>query len=133
MPLNGATLLVGPTITPTGGTAHTFESNGLTVRNGIQLVDASVTDVRIRPVMTCKVVQPVLDKATGKWTKGKKELSLTIPKLLADGSQEFPNISVTLKDHPELTAAELLILLDYAAQIPKDADFAKFWSIGSVA
>lgn len=133
MPLNGATLLTGTTLGTTGGTAKTFSSNGLTVKNGIQLIDSSVTDFRIRPVMTVKVAQPVLDKATGKWLKGKKEISLTVPKLLSDGTQEFPNITVILKDHPECTAAEILLLLHYMAQALFDADFASFWTTGSVA
>lgn len=133
MPLNGATLLAGPSISITGGTVKTFTSNGLTVKNGIQIIDASVTDFRIRPVMTVKVTQPVLDKVTGKWLKGKKEISLTIPKLLADGSQEFPNITVILKDHPENSAAEIQALREFALQTLNDADFASFWAAGSVA
>lgn len=133
MPINGASIPENATLAPTGGTAKTFTSNGLTIKNGIQLIDASVTDFRIRPSVTLTVTPPYLNKAVGQWTKGKKTLSFTYPKLLANGAQEFPNISVTLKDHPEMTVAEIQRLCNYAAQFLFDADFTAFWNTGSVA
>lgn len=133
MPLNGASIANSPTIAISGGTAVTLTSNGMTVKNGIQLIDAAVTDFRIRPVLTVQSTPPALDKATGKWSKGKKSISITTPKILADGTQEFPNITVTLKDHPENTTAELQKLREWAIQALQDADFSNFWSAGSVA
>lgn len=133
MPLNGASIVNGPSVVISGGTAVTLSSNGLTVKNGVQLIDASVTDFRIRPVVTIQSTPPVLDKATGKWSKGKKSISITIPKLLADGSQEFPNITVTLKDHPENTPAETQKLREWCIQALADADFLNFWNAGSVS
>lgn len=133
MPLNGASIANSPTISISGGTAVTLTSNGMTVKNGIQLIDAAVTDFRIRPVLTVQSTPPALDKATGKWSKGKKSISITTPKILADGTQEFPNITVTLKDHPENSTVELQKLREWAIQALQDADFSNFWSAGSVA
>lgn len=133
MPLNGASIANGPTISITGGTAVTLTSNGMTVKNGIQLIDAAVTDFRTRPVVTAQSTPPALDKATGKWSKGKKSISITTPKILADGTQEFPNITVAMKDHPENTPAEQQKLREWAIQALQDADFSSFWSAGSVA
>lgn len=133
MPLNGASIANSPTISISGGTAVTLTSNGMTVKNGIQLIDAAVTDFRVRPVLTVQSTPPALDKATGKWSKGKKSISITAPKILADGTQEFPNITVAMKDHPENTPAEQQKLREWAIQALQNADFSKFWSAGSVA
>lgn len=132
MPLNGASIPVGCTWTPAGGTAKTYTNDGLTVANGVHLIDASVADYRTRPQMTAKVKQPTLD-SLGVYSKGRRSVVVTIPKVLASGKQVFPLIRIELEDHPESSAAEIATLLSIGANVLIDTDFSNFWNTGSVA
>lgn len=133
MGLQGATIMDGATISATGGTSKTLSVDGIPVTNGIHLSDFSVTDLRVRPNVTAKNRPAAYDKSTGKWRKGKRELVITIPKLLADGSIEYPLIRIEIEDHPENTDAELVKLFTWASQIFFDADFTNFVKYGSMA
>lgn len=131
MPINGASIPVGATWTPSGGSAKTYTSDGITVANGVHLIDASVTDFRVRPQMTLKTKVPTLD-SLGNYSKGRRSLVCTIPKVLASGKTVFPLIRIELEDHPELSAAEVATLVSIGVNTLVDADFATFWSTGSV-
>lgn len=121
MPVNGASIPVGATFTPAGGTAKSYTSDGQSVVNGIHLIDASVTDFRTRPQMTLKTKLPSLDNF-GVYSKGRRSLVCTIPKVLASGKTVFPLIRIELEDHPETTAAELAALLSIGANVLLDTD-----------
>lgn len=132
MGLLNATIANAPTITVTGGTAVTLSSDGQYVQNGVHLIDASVTDYRTRPNLAVRVKQPTFNRSTGTWSKSSKYISITIPKILADGTQEFPVMKLELRDHPEMTIAEVLKLREWAIQCLQDADFVAFWNTGSL-
>lgn len=132
MPLNNATIANAPTISITGGTPVTLTSDGQQVTNGVHLIDASVTDYRTRPNLTCKSKNPTL-KSDGTYGKAKKSISIVCPKVLASGVQEFPTIRIELSDHPEMTQAEVDKLKAWACQVINDADFTSFWYTGSLA
>jgi len=131
MPIKNGTILSGATISATGGTSSTLTSDGQTVQNGVHVIDASVTDFRVQPHITFKN-RPAKVGSDGKWGKFKRENVLTIPKILADTSQGFPNIRVTLEGFPEMTQAEIIKLIDWQAQLFTDADFRSFWLSGAV-
>lgn len=133
MGLQNATILDGGTVATTGGTSKTLTPDAMPIVGGIHLIDASVADIRTRPTVTCKVKQPKVDQATGKWSGGWKQLTLTFPKILADGSQKFPSIYIKLADHPEMVTAEYEKFIIWAAQCLRDADFDSFWKTGSLA
>lgn len=132
MGVQNATLLEGATVTSTGGASKTYSSNGVPVQNGITLIDASVTDARTRPTIIVRTIPARVDSA-GNWSNDKREITLTRPKVLADGKQRFPNIRITQTTHPENTQAELDELRTMCAQILSDADFVNFWRTGSQA
>jgi len=133
MGLQNATILDGGTISVSGGTSKTLTTDAMPVVGGIHLIDASVSDIRVRPTLTCKVKQPSVEQSTGKWNSGWKQVTLTFPKILADGTQKFPSMYIKLSDHPEMTDAEYEKFLIWAAQVIRDADFAAFWRTGSAA
>lgn len=134
MGIINSTLAEGATLSATGGTAKTYSTTGLKVNNGIQLIDASVTDSRTRPAITAKSVPATLDSTTSKWkTVDKRELVVTRPKVLEDGSQKFPNVRISLSVHPECSQAEIDALTNAAAQTLFDSDFASFWRTGSLS
>lgn len=133
MPLNGANVKSGATaMTPTGGTDKTFTSDGVIVPQGLHLANAAQADFRIREHATIRNRVPVL-LPTGKWTRDRKNLSITIPKLLSDGTYINNVIRLEREVHPESTAAEAVELNMLMAQCLSDSDFTAFWSSGSLA
>lgn len=132
MPLNGAVVKKDATgITVTAGTDQTFTSDGAPINSGIHLVDAGQTDYRIRRSMTVKVKQPVYNATTG-YSKDRKSITLTQPKILASGVTVFNVLRIEREVHPESTAAEALDINRVGAQLMSDADFDSFWSVGSL-
>lgn len=129
--LNG-TIADGATVSASGGTQKTYTPDGLKVNNGVHTIDATVADARIRPSITCRSF-PAAVNANGKWTDDRREITITRPKILADGSQKFPAIFMKMKVHPENTQAEIDALCNMAAQALIDADYASFWRSGSLA
>lgn len=119
-------------LTPTGGSDVTFTPDGVTVANGIHLIDAAQTDFRIRRNITLKNKLPNL-ASTGVYSKDKKTVTFVAPKILADGSTVFNLIRIEREVHPESTAAEALDLNMVAGQLLADADFTNFWVSGSLA
>lgn len=133
MPISGATLLLGGTVSATGGTSKTFTDVGETIKNGKKVTDLSVTDARVRPTITC-VNRPAALNSVGKYiSKDKRTAKLVFPKLLADGSLAFNVREIRVEDHPETTDAEKVNQDSYAAQVFCDADFTQFIRNGSTA
>lgn len=133
MPINGATVLkAGATTTFGGGSSVTLTTDGLEIKSGVHVIDASVTDYRIRPNFTFRNRPPAL-QADGTYGKGKRSAQVDVPKILASGKQGFPRVRIELEDYPEMTQAEVDELRSLAAQAIKDADFDSFWRTGSTS
>lgn len=130
MPLNGAVINTGATVSATGGTGKTFTSDGQTIVNGVHLIDASVTDFRVQPSIVCKVKRPVLS-STGVYSKAKLSVTYKVPILLASGATSFEIMRIERESHPEASAASRLDLNVMGAQTMVDSDFASFWASGS--
>lgn len=125
MGIQNSNIAEGATVSSSGGTAKTFALTSTKINNGIKLVDNSVADIRVRPYLIATAVEPKL--ANGKWKKGTVGLQYGRPKILADGSQEFPNIQTFLNTHPESTDAEVAQLLLGMAQALISTAFASLW------
>lgn len=132
MPLNGAVINSGATLSIAGGTAKTFTSDGMSIVNGIHLIDASVTDFRVQPSVTLKVKRPVL-ASNGTYSKAKLSATYKVPILLASGATSFEIIRIERESHPEASAASRLDLNVMGAQMLFDTDFTAFWASGSTA
>lgn len=132
MAINNGTIADGATVSATGGTSKTLVASGVAVTNGVQVMDSSVTDFRVRPTLTAKNKVPKV-LATGEWTKGVRSMNIVFPKILASGKQGFPCIRISLEDFPEMTQAEIDKMTNWAAQALIDADFASFWRTGAVS
>lgn len=132
MPLNGAAVLTGSTLSATGGTSKTFTSDGQTVTNGLHLQDASIADFRIRPQITVKTRNPKRNP-DGSYTKGKRWITLYAPKLKADGTIA-PNVyRYESEIDPETTTAAELDDRKMFSQMLFDTDFESFHATGSLA
>lgn len=131
---NATLLLNGATATFSGGTSKTFTPDGTTVENGIRIIDASVTDFRVRPSITLKNRNPLLSNGPiPKWTKDKRSAVYQIPFVTASGEIAFNTLRLEREIHPETTSAAALDFNAVSAQICLDADFASFWATGSMA
>jgi hypothetical protein len=132
MGVQNASIVVGSTPSFSGGTAATFTPDGQQVNNGIHISDASQADFRIRRNMSVRTTPPALN-SNGVWKGGKREITAVCPKVLADGTQIFPNIRIIVSDHPEMTQAEVDALWDMGGQVCYDADFQAYRRTGSLA
>lgn len=132
MGVNGLTIMEGATCSATGGTSKTFVANGATVKGGIQVVDTSQTDARIRPSITAVAKSAVMAK-DGSWSPEKRDVVIVRPKILADGSVFFNSQRIITSFHPETTVAEVNELYNDGAQLNFDADLSNYRLIGTIA
>lgn len=130
--INGATFMKGATgITVTAGTSAAFTDDGLEVKNGIHVVDSTATNFITRPHATFKN-RPAQLQPDGTWSKGKRDINITTPIVLASGLVSFPVYRGTFELHPEMTAAQILELKMLACQSIMDADLNDYYSFGSI-
>ena len=132
MGLANTSILAGATVSATGGTAVNYTPDGLAVKNGIHLIDASVSDFRIRPQVTAKTKNPTL-LPDGSYGKDHREILLVEPFVDSKGKTQFDFIRIERSMHPESSAAKGLDLLRKGAQLAIDADTASFWATGSLS
>lgn len=133
MAVNNSTIMVGGTVSTTGGTSTAFVLNGAQVAGGVQVVDSTSTNAITRASITFRTIKSaVVDAVTGLFTgKTKRQAQLVRPKVLASGRVAFPLIRIELETHPEQTDAEVSALMSEGAQLLSDADFTQFWKIGA--
>lgn len=131
MGAQNATLLIGATITPTGGTVQTFTPDGVFIQNGVHLADAGDASYITRNSITLRTKNPTL--TGGVYSKGKRWATLTVPKVLLDGTTAFNIVRIELEVHPETSAGDSTELLKKGAQLFIDTDLAAFWATGSLA
>lgn len=132
MSITNASILVGPTVSITGGTAQAFSPDGTQIVRGIQISDSSEADIRTRDLIVLKNTNGSL-QSDGKWSKDKRSAKVVSPELLPDGvTQDFPFFEITLVKSPLHTVAKLAALKEKAIQVINDTDFANFWSAGSL-
>lgn len=132
MAINNAVLKSAGTLSVSGGTDITFKLTGLEVKGGNAFVDAASTDVRTRKQIIARS-NPARVLPSGKWSKDKRELTVTIPKVLADGTQDFQSSRVDFNLLAESTAADLLELKTLTAQAVISALFADYWQTGAIS
>lgn len=131
MSLSAATLLTGSTVSATGGTTVTFNPTGKNISGGIEIVDINAADVRTATAIVARSQMPVYNQGTQTWSGGRRNMSIVVPIILADGNMYFPVIRMEMVYHPEMTAASKLELRKLAAQTLFRSDFTTFWDTGS--
>lgn len=131
MPISTASLLTGPTISVTGGTAQTFARDGLPVTRGISISDTAEADVRTRDSIVVKSTMGTL-QTDGSWSKNRREAKFVSPDLLPDGTQDFPFFRIEFVGSPLHTNAKIVAMKEKAVQLLTDSDFAGLWSMGAI-
>lgn len=131
MPISTASLLTGPTIAVSGGTAQTFARDGLPVVRGISISDVAEPDVRTRDSIVVKSTMGTL-QADGTWSKNRREAKFVSPDLLADGTQDFPFFRIEYVGSPLHGSAKIAAMKEKAVQLLTDSDFAGLWTMGAI-
>lgn len=130
--INGITLKKGATgAAVTAGTDAIFVDDGLTVSNGIHIVDSSSTNFVTRAHATFKNRAHQL-LPDGTYSKRKLDFNVTTPIVLASGAVSFPVFRGNMELHPEMSAAQILELKMLACQLIIDAELTDFYNYGSV-
>ena len=133
MPILGLSLQQDATGgTTTGGTAMALSSDGVEVKNGIHVADMSESNFALRTHITLSTRNPQL-LADGTYSKGKRKVTIVVPKLLASGAIAFNVNRQSVEVHPETTVAEQTNLHMLGAQVWTDADLTNFLLYGSLA
>lgn len=131
MSLQNASILVGATVTASGGTAKTLTTDGKDIPNGLHLIDASVADKRERPTVTVSSKFAKL-LASGRFGKESRTLTAVFPYVDEDGLQQFPLWRIQQEVLPDMSAATTLEMKLQVCQMIMGDDFALFWSTGSL-
>ena len=131
MPISTASLLTGPTIAITGGTAQTFAKDGLPVTRGFSVSDTAEADIRTRDSIVVKNTQGVM-QSDGSWSKNRREAKFVSPDLLPDGTQDFPFFRIEYVGSPLHSSAKIAAMKEKAIQVLADSDFSGFWATGAM-
>lgn len=131
MTISSASLLTGPTIAVTGGTAQTFARDGLVVTRGISVSDVNEPDIRTRDSIVVKSTKGTL-QTDGSWSKDRREAKFVSPEVLANGSQDFPFFRIEYVGSPLHSSAKIAAMKEKAVQLLTDSDFSNLWAMGAV-
>lgn len=130
MGLQNMQITTGATIAVSGGTAQTFSPDNLEVAGGVHVVDATVSDFRVRPGITFKAKSPT-KKTDGTFTKEIRSGKLVLPYLDSAGIVQYDFVEVTTSLTPG--SIQLQELRKKGAQLLIDADTDNFYVVGSKA
>lgn len=135
MALSNAAIVVAPTsIAPTGGTAVTFASNGISGPGELTLVVPADTDFRTRRSIDVKVKPAKVSvSAPNGYTQARISFLFKKPKILANTKITVNTAKVEFSYDVETTPTEIQELLDIMAQICFDADFTPTVKLLSLA
>lgn len=126
------TIKTGATsFTVTGGTDKVYTDDGQTVTNGRHYADTATADFRVRPHMTLKNRNPQR-QSDGSYSKGKREIILTIPILKANNTIAYDTWRYSQEYDPETPAATEKDGRFMLAQMLFDAETENFNSTGGI-
>lgn len=127
MSISAASIPVGATISPTGGSATSFTVlGGDESRVEAVLADGSAFAARTKMTFTAKSPKTSAS-APGGYTQLRNKVVISKPKTLANGNTTLNTISVELSVDPESSAADMTALQTLACLLLSDSDFTAFW------
>lgn len=127
MSLTNASVLVGPTITASGGTALALSSLGQN-GNRVSLVATADTDFRTRRTMdlTAKTPNSNVSSPNG-YTQARPSVLIKAPIVLANGKTTVNTLRIEMAYDVETSQAQIGALMELGAQSLFDSDFTSFW------
>lgn len=130
--LKGMSIADGATsLSVTGGTAQVYNTDGVTVNNGIHLAATAVADFRVRPHLTFRHVPPKR-LANGRFSLGVRTMNVTDPVLDSNGEVHYVSTTIERKYDVAVSASTVKSNRYKAAQLLFDADTEDFNVAGSL-
>lgn len=133
MSLSSASVPLGATYSPSGGSATSFVSLGQSEGKNKLFFDEGLSLIlRKTCLATSKPPVPNAGAPNG-YTQQRTTIVLHSPKLLANGEYTTNSAKIEVSHDPETSAAEITALWEMIAHFAVDADFAEMRDDGSVA
>jgi hypothetical protein len=133
MSINGASVPIGATYAPSGGTATSLKTKKLDgVTHHAFLDDGSDLDEQVVAVFTNK--EPQVSSGTpGGYSPARSSVLFKLPITLADGSSFVNTLKVEQVVSRETSAADKAAMRGLGLHALADADFTEFWDDQSQA
>jgi hypothetical protein len=116
-----------------GAETFSFIDDGVTIQNGLHLVDKLDANYQERRQITVKNRPSVVDAKTGAWGKDKKTITLVRPVILTSGQIVFNTLRLEREVHPSSDAGMVAEMLTLGAALLVGPDVGDFWSVGSLS
>ena len=124
--INNASVPVGTTYTPSGGTATSFKTKSNRDNHIAYLDDGSELIDQVTAEFSVKEAK-VLESAPNGYSQARNSVFVRNPLALDNGGRTMNTGSVSLNCDIETTDAEKLAILELLAHFILDSDFAEFW------
>lgn len=133
MALSSASIPIGASYSPTGGSATSLVSLGQTGdQNKLFIDDGSDLILRKTVLATSKAPVPNSGAPNG-YTQQRSSIVFHVPKLLANGKYTTNSVKLEVSFDPETDASERAFLRELIAHVGVDADFDGLIDDGSTA
>lgn len=133
MTMASASIPVGATYSPTGGSATSFVSLGQTGESHRLFIDDG-SDLILRKTCLATSKAPVANSgAPNGYTQQRTTIVFHVPMLLDNGNYTTNTVRIEVAYDPEADSSEVGFLWELLAHIGVDADFANLRDDGAVA
>jgi len=134
MSIQNASVPIGATYTPSGGTATTMIDKGNAQAGQTSVILDNSATFQLQTGLNFTVKEPKASlNAPGGYTQARASVYITVPFILDNGSRTVNTVKVEIAHDPELVDSEVDDLLELAAHLVLDADYADFWHKKSLA
>lgn len=128
MGIRTASIALGATFSPTGGTATSL----VLMSNGNDEATAFIAAAGVTPLTRTDLTfqakpSKVSASAPGGFTQGRASAKLTVPKVLANLKRTLNSAKVEMSIDPETTPAELAAIKSNLTNLINDSDFDQLW------
>jgi len=128
MTIRTASIALGATFSPTGGTATSLVMINSDQSSAKTFIGSSgVTPLTRTEVVFGSKVSKVSSTAPGGFTQGRATAKVITPKVLANTNRTLNTGTIEISIDPETTSAELAALKSAMINLLSDADFDQLW------
>lgn len=128
MSIRTASIPVGATFAPTGGTATSLVLLNSDAKETKAFIGTTGVTPLTRSELTFVGKPPkVSSSAPGGFTQGRASVKITVPKVLANLARTLNSAEFSIAIDPETTAAEVDAIKSAMINLIIDADFSQLW------
>ncbi len=128
MGIRTASIALGATFAPTGGTATSVVLINQDASNAKAFVAApGVTPLTRTELTFASSTSKPNSSSPGGFTQGRASVKVTTPKVLANAARTLNSARVEISIDPETSAADLIALKSILINVINDSDFDQLW------